>query len=248
MRLGCSTLLFSRRPLAEACREIEALGFRHIDLGTLEGWAHINPSAIAADLDGVAAQVRQTLGGLTPLSLNASRNSPEATIRLAAALGAPVVTLPAAPPTTPLAEEAGALGPLVTLGASLGVQVTVETHMGQLTERVDVAVALCEAVPGLGLTLDPSHYMAGPHQGKEFGAIYPYVRHLHVRDAGLNGWDEVQMEFGKGRVPWGSILMGLRGVGYDDGITIEYIDTQPGMDPVQSVRAAAHAVAAFWYG
>lgn len=248
MKLGCSTLLFSRLQLDEACRNIEALGFRHVDLGMLEGWAHVDPSEADADPDGTADRVRRALGGLSPLSCNASRNNPEATLRLAAAIGAPVVTFPASRPGTPLAAEAAALRGLVVLGRNLGLQVTVETHIGQMTEDVGTAVRLCELVQGLGLTLDPSHYTAGPHQGREFGAVYPYVRHLHVRDASHGGWDEVQTDFGKGKVPWASILMGLRSVGYDDGITVEYVDTLPAGNQVQSTRAAAHAVAAFWYG
>lgn len=235
MRLGCSTLLASQRSLAETCRTIEALGFRYVDLDSLDH------AGAPPDADSVS----QALGRLTPLSLTSSRGAPEAFIRLAAALGAPVVTLPASGPATAIADEAAALAPLVSLGDSLGVQVTVQTQIGQLTESVAATVSLCEAVPGLGLTLDPAHYLAGPHQGREFGALYPYVRHVHVRDATR---EHVQVPFGQGQVPWASILMGLRSVGFDEGVTIAYTDSLPGEARVQSVRAAAHAVAAFWYG
>jgi sugar phosphate isomerase/epimerase len=249
MRIGCSSLLFSTLPLEEACAGIRTLGFGHIDLAVHEGWAHLNPSAVAADPEGSAARARLAAGDLQVLSLNAGRQHPEATVRLAAELGVPVVTLPSARAGTPLQAEAEALAPLVELGRRLGVGVTVETHTDQLTEEVLVAVRLCEEVPGLGLTLDPSHYVSGPNAGREFGAVYPYVRHVHVRDAGRGGWPANHREFGRGQVPWASVLAGLRSVGYDEGIVIEYIDREcREFDAIRSVRAAAHAVAQFWYG
>lgn len=248
MRVGCSTLLFTRRPLAEACQSIATLGFRYVDLAVHEGWAHVNPTSIARDFERSLAAVQGALGPLQVVSCNASRHEPEATIRLAAALKAPVVTFPAAPPSAPWEEEVAALQRLVAVGKEAGVQVTVETHTDQLTEEPAAACRLCEEVPGLGLTLDPSHYLSGPHQGKEFGVVYPHVRHLHVRDAGRGGWPENMVEFGRGQVPWASVLAGLRGVGYDEGITIEYIDSVFPGDPLPSVRVAAHAVSAFWHG
>ena len=44
-------------------------------------------------------------------------------------------------------------------------QMTIETHIGQVTEDPAVAAEIARRVPGLGLTLDPSHYYAGPLQG-----------------------------------------------------------------------------------
>jgi hypothetical protein len=37
---------------------------------------------------------------------------------------------------------------------------------------------LCQLVPGLGLTLDPSHYLNGPQRASYDGVI-PFVRHVH---------------------------------------------------------------------
>ena len=60
----------------------------------------------------------------------------------------------------------------------------VATHIGTLTENPDTAVELCQRVPGLGLTLDPSHFIAGPNQGRNFDHVFPHVRHVHLRDTG----------------------------------------------------------------
>ena len=89
-----------------------------------------------------------------------------------------------------------------------------------------MAVRLCEAEPGLGLTLDASHYYAGPNQGSDFSAVFPYVRHVHLRDAGAD-WEHLQVPAGAGRVDFRRIVEGLHAQGYKGKFAIEYIDSIP---------------------
>src|SRR5205085_2577601 len=91
----------------------------------------------------------------------------EAVSDLARALEVPVITIGAARRGTPVEDEITRLKALVPIAAERGVQMTVETHVNQLTEHPDVAVSLCQAVEGLALTLDASHYCAGPNQGAD---------------------------------------------------------------------------------
>ena len=65
-----------------------------------------------------------------------------------------------------------------------GILTTVSTLTGTVTENPDQAVALCKAVPGLGLTLDPSHFLTGSNQGGNYDHVFPFVRHTHLRDTG----------------------------------------------------------------
>ena len=72
--------------------------------------------------------------------------------------------------------------------------------VGKCTAALAFARAvLCERVPGLGLTLDPSHYIAGPHQGKNYDQVFPYVRHVQLRDTG-RGPNQFQVRVGQGEV------------------------------------------------
>ena len=34
-----------------------------------------------------------------------------------------------------------------------------------MSQDPDTAVVLCDSVPGLGISLDPSHFVYGPHRG-----------------------------------------------------------------------------------
>jgi sugar phosphate isomerase/epimerase len=100
---------------------------------------------------------------------------------------------------------------------------TIETRTGTLAETPDVAVELCERVPGLGLTLDPSHFIAGPHQGASFDQVYPFVHHVHLRDTGRKP-EQFQVRIGQGEVEYGRIIAQLARYGYDRLLTVEILD------------------------
>ena len=144
--------------------------------------------------------------------------------------------------------EAARLRDLLPVALGRGVQLTVETHVGRLTEVPEVAVRLCREAQGVGLTLDPSHFHAGPNQGADFTAVFPYVRHVHLRDAGERG-EEIQVPAGSGEVDFDALVRGLHGAGYEGKFAIEYIDSIPivprrraGREPLGCARQrAAHA-------
>src|SRR5581483_6614361 len=105
-----------------------------------------------------------------------------------------------------------------------GIQLTVTTHTGTLTEDPDTAVLLCQRVPGLGLTLRPSHYIAGPHQGKSHDQVFPYVRHVHSRDTG-RGPNQLQVRVGQGEIEYGRIITQLSRQNYDRILTVDIHDS-----------------------
>jgi sugar phosphate isomerase/epimerase len=143
----------------------------------------------------------------------------------------------AAPPTpgTPPAAAAAALHPVVERATAAGADAAVETHVGHMTEMPAGTVDLVEAVPGLGVTLDPSHFYAGPAAGENIESVYTYVRHVHVRDAGA-GAESWQLPFGTGEIDFQRILSDLRSVGFGGPVSIEYIETE--VDVVDDVLRA----------
>ena len=237
-----SSLGWSKQPLEAAIDAVAALDMGQVDLALHEGWAHLNPSdLVAAGEQGVrraAERIRARIErngmkrvtacnvGLRADDRETQRRRLEAVCDLAAALEVPVITIGAARRGTPVEEEVARLQALVPVAAERGVALTVETHTNQVAELPDVAVQLCQAVEGLGLTLDASHYYAGPNQGADFSAVFPYVKHVHLRDAGSD-WEHIQMPAGSGKVEFRAIVEGLHAVGYAGKFAIEYIDSIP---------------------
>ena len=245
-RILCSTLGWSKQSLENALAGIAALDFGGIDLGAHEGWAHVSPAALAAggpaEVRRQADDVRRLLDrhaltcpamnvGLRTSDADEERRRLEAVCALAMALDVRVLCLGAGRRGTPIEQEITRWRALLPITTERGLQLTLETHTNQVTESPSVAAALCEAVPGLGLTLDPSHYYAGPNQGADFSAVYPYVRHVHLRDAGAD-WDHIQLPPGTGSVDFSGISRDLRHHAYTGHFAVEYIDSI-------AIRAAA---------
>ena len=105
-------------------------------------------------------------------------------MRLAATHGLSAICINAPPNTMPLETAIVELRQLAAVASHYGVTLCLETHLNCHTEIPAVAVQLAESAPHLGLALDPSHYYAGPWQGRDFSATYPHTRIVHLRDAG----------------------------------------------------------------
>jgi sugar phosphate isomerase/epimerase len=229
--VACSTLCFGKYPFERALQTIAELGFSKVDVAIHEEGPHLRPSEVAADVHTVATRLR--LGpGLTPCAFSAAIDAPNlagykahltAVCRLGRLTSVPVVTVPAASAGTGLDAEVRRLRELCALAAREGVMLTVATRTGTLTETPDGAVELCRRVPGLGLTLDPSHYIAGPNQGASWDAVYPYVRHVHLRDTGF-GPNQFQVRIGQGEVEYGKIVSMLGRHRYDRALTVDVRD------------------------
>jgi sugar phosphate isomerase/epimerase len=231
MYVACSTLCFARYPLERALRIIGELEFSKLDVAIHAHGPHLKPEEVAADI-GLAAQRIRIGPSLTPAAFSVLieadgpdeyRRQLTAVCRLARLSTVSLITLPAASAGSGLDAEAERLTPLVRLAEAEGVVLTVPTRIGTVTEDPDTAVALCERVPGLGLTLDPSHYISGPHQGKNFDQVYPYVRHVHLRDTGRTP-DQFQVRVGQGEVEYGRIIAQLTRHHYDRLLTVAIHD------------------------
>jgi sugar phosphate isomerase/epimerase len=229
--VACSTLCFARHPLEHALRAIAELHFTKCDVAVHEHGRHLRPSEIVADVNATAARLRHG-PGLAPAAFSVEIDAAnpgdydrqfKAVCRLARLSMAPILTLSAAPAGGPLDAEVKRLARLTALADAEGVQATVATELGALTEDPDAAALLCRQVPGLGLTLDPSCYIAGPHYAKGFDQLYPLVRHVRLRDTG-RGLDQFQVRVGQGEVEYGRIVSQLARHGYDRLLTVDVRD------------------------
>jgi sugar phosphate isomerase/epimerase len=212
-------------------RAIAELEFGKVDIAIHEQGPHLKPSEVAADV-GLAAQRIRIGPSLSPAAFSVeidATNEEEycrqllAIFHLARLVTVTAITIPAATSGVGMDTEATRLTKLVRMAAQEGVVLTVETRIGTLTEFPDAAVELCKRVPGLGLTLDPSHFIAGPHQGQSYDQVFPYVRHVHLRDTG-RGPDQFQVRVGQGQIEYGRIVAHLTRLNYDRLLTVEICD------------------------
>ncbi|WP_169976578.1 sugar phosphate isomerase/epimerase family protein [Tautonia rosea] len=231
MFVSCSTLCFADRPLEAALRQIAELEFNKFDLALVEGGPHLSPSEVATDPDAALHQLRRG-PSLSPSALDLDFGSVdtetlqkrfEAICRFSKLLTVAVLTIPAAPIDTPLEREIERLSELARVANREGLVLSVRTHRETLTSDPSVALTLCQSVPGLGITLDPSHYVLGPHAGKNYDDLFPYVQNLHFRDTGKNPGEE-QVRVGQGKVDYARIVTILERHGYNRSLTVALIN------------------------
>jgi sugar phosphate isomerase/epimerase len=229
--VACSTLCFARHPLDRALRTIAELGFSKVDVAIQARGPHLTPADVEKDV-AKAAQAIRIGPGLTTAAFNVEIEAPdqsaylrqfEAVCKLARQSAVATLTIPAAPSGANLELEVERLGELVRIASADGLVLTVETRVGTVTENPDAAVDLCERVEGLYLTLDPSHYVCGPHQGRNYDQVFPYVRHVHLRDTGRTP-DKMQVRVGQGEIEYSRIVSQLERCHYDRLLTVEIVD------------------------
>jgi sugar phosphate isomerase/epimerase len=229
--VACSTVCFTKEPLESALRHIAELEFDRIDLAIVEDSPHLRPSEAAENPEATLHRVRYG-PSLTPSALDLSfgdvdpktyRKRFDAMCRLAKPLTVAVLTIPAAPLGTPFDAEVARLRELADAATKQGLVLTLETHSATLTADPAVAVALCKSVAGLGLTLDPSHYVCGPHQNRSFDEVYPFVQNIHLRDTGKTP-AEFQVKVGQGEIEYGRIVSQLERHGYNRALTVAIRD------------------------
>src|SRR5262245_46382617 len=229
--VACSTQCFGRHPLEGALRIIGELEFGKVDVAIHEDGPHLKPSEVAQDVNLAAQQIR--IGpSLTPAAFSIEMQAGSdaeleaqllALCRLARMSTVSVLTLPASPAGVSLDAEVERLTRLVRLTEAEGIVLTVPTCIGTLTELPATTLKLCERVPGLGLALDPSHYLARPCQGESYDDLYPYVRHVHLRDTG-RGPGKFQVRVGQGEIEYGRIIAQLERCGYDRLLSVDIHD------------------------
>jgi sugar phosphate isomerase/epimerase len=231
--VACSTLCFAQETLETALRQIAELEFDKFELALVEGGQHMRPSE-AGDNPEAALQRLRRGPSLVPSSLYLDfgpidwsdplhRRRFDGLCRLAKALSVAVVTLHAQPAGTPLTEEVHRLTQLSATAMREGLVLALLTHAETLTGDPQVAVDLCQAVPGLGLTLDPSHFLQSQHPQPDHDIVFPYVQNAHLRDTG-QAPGEFQVRVGQGQVEYARIVNLLQRHGYNRALTVAIID------------------------
>ena len=223
MFVAASTICFSEFNLADACQHLADLEYDSVELWLSDSSPQARPSDLAADPDGFVSTYHETTR-LTPVAFALSDDvSPETFTgisKTAKLLQVTQITVPSSPLGTPFNEEIDRLRALVDVAGRDGIRVSIKTETGHLTADPDTAVELCGSVRGLGLTLDPSHYLSGPQPVTSFERFAPHVYHVQLRDSTPA---QLQVQVGLGEVDYSKLITQLEKVGYNRALSVELI-------------------------
>jgi sugar phosphate isomerase/epimerase len=221
--VAASSRCFEDVSLADACQQITDLEYDKIEIWMDEKSDHMKPSYVAADPERFVTQFRERTR-LTAVALcleeDVSATDFDAICSVAKKLKVTQITIPAATLGTPFNEEIDRLRSRLAAANFSGIRVSLKTKAGHLTEDPQTAVELCQAVPGLGLTLDPSYYMVGRYANQSYDQVFPYVYHTHLRDTSPT---EIQVSVGLGEVDYSRVIGQLRRFEYKRALSVEIL-------------------------
>jgi sugar phosphate isomerase/epimerase len=225
--------------LKEVLSKLSDLEFTNVEIAIHETGGQLKPSDVAKDVETAIALCRDTQR-LNVIAYSVQIEAPgeeyydqfSAICRLAKATKVVTLTIPSGELGTPFNEEVEKLRRLVAIAELQGVRVGIRSQVGRLSEDPDTVTVLCDNVKGLGLTLDPSHYICGPHRGRDFDKLMKYVYHVHLRDTKK---DQLQVRVGQGEIDYGRMISLLQMVGYNRALSV-HIAEMPGVDHMVELR------------
>ncbi|HST41441.1 MAG TPA: TIM barrel protein [Conexibacter sp.] len=264
-RLSCPDFAFPSLDRDGRLALVRLLGFAQVDLElrvplppvapTQEAVARLRGAVAAGGL--AVADVFFVLGGddFAASAINhrddtlrtAHRVAFAAAARVTRELGAPGLTIL---PGVPWADdpEGGwrcAVDELrwrVETAHAEGVETRIEAHIGSLVSTPELAARIVADVPGLRLSLDPTHFTMQAIAPERIVALAPLAGHVHVRGS-RPGFLQVAWERDEGAVA--ELLAALESAGYDGAICVEYVpmakwncDTMDILGATAATRAA----------
>ncbi len=224
MLVAASTECFADLPLHEAISKLGDLEFSSIEIALHEDGKQLHPSWIEPNFDKTIAICRDTHRlNVIAYSVNILADGEtyyqqfRTICRLAKATKVVTIIVPSTELGTPFNEEVERLRRLVDLATLEGARVAMKTQIGCLTEDPDTVAVLCDNVKGLGITLDPSHLICGPHAKRGIDKLMKYVYHVHLRDSSK---DALQVRICQGQIEYGRLISQLSSVKYDRTLSV----------------------------
>lgn len=247
MAVACSTSYRCGSPLEKALADISGMGFRHVDLLTIDGWAHVNTQDLAdkweptiTNLDALLKKyqlkpiatnsgVSQQLHHRTP-EKNARRiEETQALVRLMKHYGISVAAIQPRsadrerPWNDVLADCVATLRDQKAVADAAGVRLALELHIHSPFETLDQAKTFMEAMPEMPVVYDPTHFVMQGLDIRQTGWLMKKAGHVHIRDAGKG---LIQEHLGQGLVDFDWVLNSLKDRGYKGHISIEYLESK----------------------
>ena len=238
MFVAASTSCISDEPLTGIFDRLVDLEYTNIEL-VIGEQGIILPSQIAERYEAIV-QLRRSSRRIIPVSIffDVEPEAPQyleqftLACQLAKDCKIVVATIHAATPDTPINEEIERLQKLVKIGMHHGVVVGIATEAGRFTENPGTIGSFCTHAKGLGVTLDPSHYIYNLSKPRDFDAILPHVCHVRLRDTTQK---QFQTRLGQGDVEFSRLVVQLNKVDYRRALCVD-IAPLPGVDQSAELR------------
>lgn len=223
MFVAASTECWPGLELQASLELLQDLDFTTVEIALHESAPHVKPSELLIDPDRAIQLLRHTHRmDISGYSLELSSTGDQHYVdfaeicKIAKATKVVTITVPSAELGTPFNEEVEHLQKLVEIAEGQGARIAVRSQLGCLSEDPDTLMVLCNNVDGLGITLDPSVYVAGPANGKSLDKILKYVYNVHLRDTRP---DQFQVSIGQGEIDYGKIVTQLEREKFDRSLT-----------------------------
>lgn len=224
MFVAATTECFENLPLTTAFERLIELEFASVEIALHEGGNQLKPSEIANDVERAVNICRSFHRlDLIAYSVQIQAQGEEhyrqflACCRLARATKVVTVVIPSAEIGTPFNEEVEHLRKLVGIAQLEGVRVSIKSQLGRQSQDPDTVSVLCDNVPGLGLTFDPSPYICGPYANRNIDKLMKYVHHVHFRDTSKK---QFQVRVGQGEIEYNRWISLLRKQKYHRALSI----------------------------
>lgn len=239
MFVCASTECFHSLPLREALDRLVDLEYSAVEIALFDDGPQLTPAYVVSDFERAVAMCRDTNRlDLAAFDIRINATGDElykrftSCCQLAKATKVVTLTVPSAELGTPFNEEVEHLRRLVAIAELHGTRVSIKSQVGRLSEDPDTVIVLCENVKGLGLTLDPTHYLCTPLKIKSIDKLMPYVFHVHLRDSTKT---QQQVRIGQGEIEYGKLIANLRKVKYNRALSVNVTEME-GIDHSSEMR------------
>lgn len=239
--VAATTDCFPELGLESAIGRLADLEYTRIEIGIRESQGALRPSQIVADLDEAIAQCREThrlkpIGYAVDIDAHGKEYFEQfaACCKLAKGTRVALITVRAAERGTPFNAEVERLRELVRIGAEDGVVVAVKNEVGRMTQDADSITVLCDNVKGLGLALDPSHFIAAAARTPNYDPILKYVAHVYLRDSTK---EKLQVRVGQGDIEYSRLIAQLNKHNYNRALCVHIAaQDESGLDHAAELR------------
>ncbi len=239
MFVAASNDCFRELAFDDCVEKIVDLEFSSIDITIDENGNHLKPSQVVADLDGAIARCNSTRRlSVAGYNLLIDQTGDEYLVtfetccKLAKATKVVTLTVQSGEHGTPFNEEVERFKSMVAIAERYGVRVGMRSKHGHLSADPDTVSVICGHVKGLGLALDPSHYILGQDREINYDNLLQYVQSVYLRDTTK---DDLQVRIGQGVIDYGKLISMLQKQKYDRALVVD-IQRQEDIDHFGEIR------------
>lgn len=239
MLVSASTDCFPDVPMPEVFDRLTDVEYSTVEIALGDRPTQLSPADVLHNLENAVALCRDThrlviSGYSVDISAQGAEHYEQfaACCKLARSTKVASLTVPSGELGTPFNQEVEHLRRLVAIATMESVVVSIRSQIGCLSEDPDTVVVLCDNVKGLGVTLDPSHYITEPNAGRNFDKLIKYTFNVRLRDTSKK---QLQVRVGQGEVDYGRLITQLRRVGYERALVV-HMGPAPDVDHLAEMR------------